>query len=245
LCSAARSNRIVRRDKQKDFPLIIKVLAADQMKTTKTPAPVNTTNIQVCARENVTCINGQHPCQAEEFVGRDGMNTLKKVALFTILLLCNISSAQTLYATLGWMQRTLWEGTYYVRDTQHGYGVDRTHTALLSHQKCEVVFQQTSVWEDKPGHVAETYTFRQFFNLRDLTPKADLLPIQDVFGNSLGTSVIFHTPEGKMLVEVDPPALRGTQDLTATFWLDDNYAPRFARALRHAIELCGGNAEPF
>lgn len=49
------------RDKsQKDFPLLIKVLSADQVKTTKAPA-VAPTNVQACAGENMTCMNGQRP----------------------------------------------------------------------------------------------------------------------------------------------------------------------------------------
>ena len=48
------------RNKDHNFPLTIKVLAADQVKTTKPVAPAPT-NIQACAGDNVNCTNGKRP----------------------------------------------------------------------------------------------------------------------------------------------------------------------------------------
>ena len=45
------------RKKDQIFPLTVKVLAADQIKTTKPPDPAPT-NIQVCAGEDMGCTNG-------------------------------------------------------------------------------------------------------------------------------------------------------------------------------------------
>jgi hypothetical protein len=48
------------KDKKDQFPLTIKVLAADQVKTVRAPSPAPT-NIQACAGENLDCTNEQRP----------------------------------------------------------------------------------------------------------------------------------------------------------------------------------------
>lgn len=48
------------KDTKDQFPLTIRVLTADQLKTVKAPSPAPT-NIQACAGENVNCTNGQRP----------------------------------------------------------------------------------------------------------------------------------------------------------------------------------------
>lgn len=84
------------RDKeQKDFPLIIKVLAADQVKTNKPAAPAaNTTNVQACAGENMTCINGQN--DNDTFVNAQKAAEAWRVADTHNSMLVEINGAQVL-----------------------------------------------------------------------------------------------------------------------------------------------------
>lgn len=63
------------RDKGKDFPLTIKVLAADQLKTIKPPAPAAPANVQVCGGENVDCTNAKPEDPSDSMV--EGLRALR------------------------------------------------------------------------------------------------------------------------------------------------------------------------
>lgn len=111
-------------------------------------------------------------------------------------------------------------------------------TQLTKYDGCVVTFDQHShrIVGDSPA-----YNVRQVFNLRDMNPaRGKLFRVGD--GSS---SVTFQTAYELKLVSQSEDGREIHKESAAVFWLDENYAPRFAKAFRRATELCNRKPEPF
>jgi hypothetical protein len=115
------------RNKDKSFPLTIKVLAADQVKTSKPPAPAPT-NVQACAGENVSCTNGQ-PADDNWTAAQKAVDALRAPDTHNAMVV-EINGAQVVLtctrsgAVLGRYLsscRILLPGEYHARDAGGGH----------------------------------------------------------------------------------------------------------------------------
>lgn len=158
---------------------------------------------------------------------------------------------------------------------QSVYSVQKLESSFaetFTHKGCELtIYRQTEpvgVWHSMPSSESET------FNLRDIDPQsikvyridshygfADCASPQDVKLYNLSCDegeVIFSTrnnspviaEHGSTIFEelqgADHVAKRQSTESQAAFISDDGqYAMRFTKAFKHAVELCGGRPSPF
>jgi hypothetical protein len=152
--------------------------------------------------------------------------------------------------TLHWIQNTLadWEGKTF--------GQNSTRESLLwDINGCQVIFVYATTKELPPaegGYFGETSHMREQVNLGDLDPSS--LQVYDAAFDDI------HRPVSTVSVDTTDkvPAIRltlsdrtweppmATVPSTSLLWeLPSPYAARFAKALKHAITLCGGQPSSF
>jgi hypothetical protein len=182
------------------------------------------------------------------------MKWWKRTALSIALVILGLGSFLTYRAysrhrdlaeTLAWMAQTYnpYENGF------GGHGTSKTEcmakcedvgAELLSHEAltyrgCQIATTTTSNRKDDRG-------LQETFNLRDIDP----LSIQVPSSPSLGAiaEVQFTARDNtEALVYTGNIVGKGTR---SEFVMDDvAYAHRFAKAFRHAVELCGGKASKF
>jgi hypothetical protein len=158
------------------------------------------------------------------------------------------SRHRDLAETLAWMAQTY--NPY--EDGFGGHGTSKTECMVkcedvgaellfreaLTYRGCQITTTTTSNRKDDRG-------LRETFNLRDIDPQSIQVP-SDPSNPSIGgiAEVQFaarNNAEG--LVYTGNIVGKGTG---SEFMMDDvAYAHRFAKAFRHAVELCGGRASKF
>ena len=124
-----------------------------------------------------------------------------------------------------------------------GYAGSVTSTTLIDYSGCKVHFRNTEQRLDpkNPGRLDTVYSNDMVFNLGDIDP--DTILTEPANDHEQGAHSIFsvHTQNNEKRIttsHLDPGDGFG-------FVLHANYAPRFAKAFKHAVILCGGKASRF
>jgi hypothetical protein len=145
-------------------------------------------------------------------------------------------------------------------------------TETFTYNGCDLKLRIEDSPQDT-AHQSVQGSYLYSFNLRDINPQSIKLNTYSHMGDfrcedykpdELGNMrcdharIAFSTHTEAPLINVEThavyPGLQGKdhtsyskkKDTSAFFNVDDvQYAPRFAKAFRHAVELCGGKASPF
>jgi hypothetical protein len=166
-------------------------------------------------------------------------NTLFLLAV-TLMLSCG-AFGQSLSETVVWMQNTLRENgnVFEYQDSPVWYAKTTLHT--LEGNVCKVDFlQQTSV--HPKNEPVDDYTLQYLFNLKDIEPDSIKFYEYDrsVTHVRFNTRNYAHTIEEKHGDGGNGFFQQATLDLPTL-----EYAARFAKALKHAVILCGGKPSTF
>jgi len=161
------------------------------------------------------------------------------LAFVATLMLCAASaSAQSLDATFDWMQNTAPRSTYFA--ARNAYGCQTDQIRSITHRGCSVTIQEY----DEQCRDKKTLSYSITFNLGDLDPNgveanaSRLVPSEG--------SVLIQTTDNRSLIEETFPDIGPSKFDFQAFWFESPaYAQRFARAMRHAITLCGGKPSTF
>ena len=157
--------------------------------------------------------------------------------LVAVFLLCVApAQAQSFKETLGWMHQS---------SEYHAF-VDATDNALESTQvpltnTCTnfVIIQERSAARQPP------YTYKILLNLRAVDP--DTVHATVVKDKSWAY-IDIGTTNDEEAIQISstpvPPMVTGTAGVSVKFE-DTSFAGRFAKALRHAVILCGGKPSTF
>jgi hypothetical protein len=118
------------------------------------------------------------------------------------------------------------------------------HTKTMTSEGCTVKFRHD--WTDKTKRMSSME-----MNLRDLDPKR--VSIQESLFGDISWGVELKTFKDKPVMNSDryypdDPFAETRSKVSFRFVIsfrDNELATRFSKAIRHAIELCGGQSEPF
>jgi hypothetical protein len=198
------------------------------------------------------------------------MITLSVAALLTGFPFCAFSAQSegpSLSETLAWMDSTYnphSNGGSWGHGRREIYGSGKllsNHIASFEYDGCSMIITVTEDPID-PIYNKDYPSISYKFNLGDIDPVSlRTIKSESWYGGiacNIGNDsacdlaeIDFQTHNQLPLIERDypnsPPEFRGvTHTMEADFILDDiPYSVRFARAFRHAVELCGGKPSTF
>jgi hypothetical protein len=114
---------------------------------------------------------------------------------------------------------------------------DEHHTFENNGKDCSVTITETRV-KATPG-----FWIKLSFSLADIDP--DDIRVNDLSKGALGIpgkfAVDFHTTNyAKKIIHTSSQYTEAIPTSDYIYFTNDWFAPKFARALKHAIELCGG-----
>ena len=168
-----------------------------------------------------------------------GLKRSKTLAFISLLLFAELQAhGQSLDATFQWMQNTAPRSTYFA--SRNAYGCQTDQIRSITHRGCSVTIQEY----DEQCRDKKTLSYSITFNLGDLDPNAveanasRLVPSEG--------SVLIQTTDNRSLIEETFSSSGPSKFDFQAFWFESpSYAQRFARAMKHAITLCGGKPSTF
>lgn len=180
------------------------------------------------------------------------MSWTLRLTAFLILVRVTSADAQTLKGTTDWLHNFVEANAARYREEANGELSDwKGH---LSAKGCEITIQED-------GHVEKTLPYRSFhramFNLKDMDPsRVEQSVLDDTARISLHATnerpivrniskLVFPKSFDDEPVEWENDEFANDHVVTLIGLGDSNAAQRVAKALRHAITLCGGKPSTF
>jgi V8-like Glu-specific endopeptidase len=155
--------------------------------------------------------------------------------------------------TFAWMQNTINDGSFqHTADCR--FTADCSTDEKLSFSGCRLTDTVTHHDRKKPD-----WDFILEFDLKDIDPNTIKVKLVDLDGIMCGAKLCMPRPEVPTPIDAEV-RFSTTNDIetiksispisfpdrnTGGFLLTEEYAPRFAKALTHAVKLCGGKPSTF
>ena len=156
---------------------------------------------------------------------------MKHTALSVVILAASFAQGQSFKETLRWMHNA---SEYNVSSDPTKGDFDWVEVPLTNTCTNFVITLE---------HDGETkHTFKAVLNLRTIDPNTiRALGLEE----DLWTSVYIGTTDDQSAIQTENTTSIGRKTKGVSFPFDASFAPRFVKALRHAVILCGGKPSKF